>query len=74
MELKRFKYHDVFQINTNGSISPRVPVSIGGISMGPGVSFGNGVFFSGINLANFVNNDIQGYIENGVLIITGFYK
>ena len=35
-------FDQLFSIQ-NGMISPRVPVSINGVTMGPGVSFGGGV-------------------------------
>ncbi len=39
----RYKFGDVFQENLDGSITPKVSVSINGIGMGPGVTFGGGV-------------------------------
>ncbi len=73
MNLRRFRYNEVFHVES-GRISPRIPIQIGGVTMGPGVSFGGGVMFSGVNLAEHVGKDISGYIENGVLIIKGFYS
>lgn len=40
-----------FQRNPNGSWSPRVGVTINGISMGPGVAFNRGVAIGGIDVA-----------------------
>jgi hypothetical protein len=40
-----------FVRNANGSWSPLVPVTIGGVTMGPGVAFTPGVMFSGVDLA-----------------------
>lgn len=71
--VKRYKFSDVFNVG-NGSISPRIPVRIGGVTMGPGVSFGGGVSFSGVDLSQHVNKDIAGFVENGVFIIKGFYS
>ena len=70
--IKRYRFYDVFLVQ-NGMISPKIPVSIGGVTMGPGVSFGSGVSFSGVDLSQHISNDIAGYIENGVFIIKGFY-
>jgi len=55
-------------------ISPRVPVKIGEVSMGPGVSISANDNFSGVSLVKNIGNDISGYVENGVLIIKGFYE
>lgn len=73
MNIGRYKFNDVFHVE-NGRISPRIPVQIGGVTMGPGVSFGRGVSFSGVDLSQHVGKDIAGYIENGVFIIKGFYS
>ena len=72
LTVKKYRFNDVFLVE-NGRISPRIPVRIGGVTMGPGVSFGGGVSFSGINLSQYIKKDIAGYIENGVFIIKGFY-
>lgn len=66
------KYDKVFSINSNNTITPRIPVLIGGISMGPGISLGDGVFIGGVRLMDFLNRDIHGYVDNGMFVITGF--
>jgi len=66
------KYEQVFNINSNKTISPRIPVRIGGVTMGPGVSFGSGVAIGGVNLFDFINRNIQGYIDNGIFVIKAF--
>ncbi len=71
--ISRYRFYDVFNVE-NGRISPRIPVRIGGVTMGPGVSFGGGVSFSGVDLAQHIDKDIAGYVENGVFIINGFYQ
>jgi hypothetical protein len=71
--VKRYRFSDVFNTD-NGRISPRIPVRIGGVTMGPGVSFGGGVSFSGVDLSKHLGKDIAGYVENGVFIIKGFYS
>ena len=68
----RYIFSDIFNVD-RGRISPRIPIRIGGVTMGPGVSFGGGVSFSGIDLSQYVGKDIAGYVENGVFIIKGFY-
>jgi hypothetical protein len=68
----RYRFYDVFLV-INGNISPRIPVSIGGVTMGPGVIFGGGILFSGVDISQNVGRDISGYVENGVFVIKGFY-
>jgi hypothetical protein len=71
--IQKYRFYDVFLVQ-NGRISPRIPVKIGGVTMGPGVSFGGGVSFSGVDLSQYLGKDIAGYIENGIFIIKGFYS
>lgn len=40
-----------FRRNPNGSWSPIRPIQLGSITMGPGLSFNRGAFFSGVELA-----------------------
>ncbi|KKR43080.1 hypothetical protein A2356_01985 [Candidatus Nomurabacteria bacterium RIFOXYB1_FULL_39_16] len=70
----RYKFTEVFQKNPNGSISPKIPVQIGGVTMSPGVAFTSGVSFSGVDIAQYQDKDIDGDIVNGILIIKGFYN
>lgn len=41
--------------HANGSWSPKVPVKVGAVTMGPGVSFSEGVQFGGVDLAHKLN-------------------
>lgn len=68
----RYSFNDVFVVQ-NGAISPRRPVQIGGVTMTPGVSFGGGASFSGINLLDYLGKDLEGSEVNGILVIKGFY-
>ena len=67
-------FTEVFNVNSNG-ISPRIPVKIGGISMGPGVTFGGGVSFGNVNLGQHINHYLE--VEkmlDGVIEIKGIYN
>jgi hypothetical protein len=44
-----------FRHNPNGSWTPLHPVTLGGVSMGAGVAFSEGVQFGGIDLAAALN-------------------
>jgi len=55
----RVSFSEVFQDNGNGSYSPEYKVKIGGITMGPGVSFTPGVLFAGLDIASYVGHDLE---------------
>jgi len=40
-----------FTHNANGTWTPNVRVTLGGVSMGPGVTFSRGIQFGGVDLA-----------------------
>ncbi len=69
----RINFNQLFEIK-NGMISPKFQVQINGTTMSPGVSFGNGVSFGGIDLSQYINMDFDIEIQNGVYIIIGVFK
>jgi hypothetical protein len=70
----RVPYSQVFQINPNGSVSPRGQVQIGGVTMGgPGVSFTVGVTMGGIDIASKAGHDLEIELAGDVTIIKGVY-
>ena len=72
--MERINFHTIFRLNDDGSIEPLRIVRIGGVQMGPGVKFGRGVIFGGVNLYNFIGKDFQTTTdENGTLVINGIY-
>jgi len=70
----RYRFNQIFRQNPNGSLSPLQPVNINGITFGPGVSVGPGVFFGGINIFDFLNNAIEADEINGIFVVRGFYS
>jgi hypothetical protein len=48
-----------FVRNPNGSWSPVRPITLNGITMGPGVAFMPGVAFGGIDLASVLNQQCK---------------
>ena len=70
----KFKFLDVFQENSDGSLTPKRQIFVNGISFDPGVTFQKGVAFGGIDFHLYKYWDISGREENGVLIIEGFYQ
>lgn len=69
----RMHFSELFNIQ-NGAIVPRFPISIGGVTMTPGVSFGGGVSFSGVDLSQHTNSYFNVEVQNGVHVIKGIYQ
>lgn len=66
-------FNELFTVQ-NGMVTPKVTIHINGVTMGPGVSFGNGVLFGGIDLTQFIGKYFDVDIQNGVHIIRGVYN
>ena len=71
--MNRRNFFFIFKVNIDGSIEPLRLVKIGGVQMGPGVRFGKGVSFSGIDLSQYVGRDFSVEEQNDVLVITGIF-
>jgi hypothetical protein len=69
----RVSFDQVFQTNPNGSVSPKMTVVIGGVTMTPGVSFTTGVSFGGLDVASLKGKDLEVDQSNGVTTIKGHY-
>lgn len=69
---QRVRFSEVFLIQ-NGMISPRVPVYINGITMGPGVGFGAGVSFGGFDIASIAGKDLDVEVRDGVVHLMGYF-
>lgn len=72
--MNRYAFDRIFRINPDGSLSPKMVVKVNSITIGPGVSFGHGVSFGGVDLTMYRNFDIAAEEEDSVLVIKGFYK
>ena len=70
---ERINFYQIFKVNTDGSIEPLRLVRIGGVQMSPGVRFGGGVSFGGIDLSQHVGKDFLAEEKNGILIIVGIF-
>jgi hypothetical protein len=70
----RVPYDQVFAVNPDGSVSPKVAVRIGGIQMGPGVAFGRGVQFAGLDLAAIRGCDLEVESYGNLYEIKGYYQ
>ncbi|KKP43593.1 MAG: hypothetical protein UR31_C0002G0013 [Parcubacteria group bacterium GW2011_GWA2_33_14] len=69
----RINFHEIFNVNTDGSIESKGrTVKIGGVQFGPGARFKN-VSFGGIDLSKYIGRDLEVREENDVYIIIGIY-
>lgn len=68
----RKKFDDLFAIQ-NGMVTPKTPVGVNGIVMGPGVAFGSGVSFGGVDLTTLAAKDLEVEVQGDVTIIKGYY-
>ncbi|MEJ0056506.1 MAG: hypothetical protein WDN75_13155 [Bacteroidota bacterium] len=67
-------FDEIFSVRRNGIITPRVVVRINGQTMGPGVNFGKGISFGGVDLEEFIDSFLEVENQNGVRVIKGFYN
>jgi hypothetical protein len=74
MAIARYKFSDIFQDNPDGTLSPKIKISINGAVLGPGLTFKPGVVFGGIDFYLYRNLDVAGEYVGDTLNITGFYK
>jgi len=70
---KRINFYQIFKINTDRSIEPIRTVRIGGVQLSPGVRFGGGVSFGGVDLSQYVGKDFLIEEKDGILIIVGIF-
>ena len=69
----RMSFFELFEVTTAGQIQPRTTVRIGGVQMTPGVVFGGGVQFGGVDLHSLQGRDLEVENEGGVHVIKGVY-
>jgi uncharacterized membrane protein len=73
--LMRVHFDQLFTIDSNGMLSPKVPVVINGTTMTPGVSFGGGVQFGGFALSQAVGHDFGvRRLDNGLIQLVAYYE
>ncbi len=72
--VSRHKFLDVFTENSDGSLTPKIPIFVNGISFNSSVTFQKGVAFGGIDFHLYKYWDIAAEEKDGVLNIMGFYQ
>lgn len=68
------KHFDELFTTQNGMVSPKVTIHVNGVTMSPGVGFGGGVSFGGVDLTQFIGKYFDVEYQNGVYIIKGIYN
>lgn len=62
----RVRFTEVFAVNGDGSISPKVPVVVGGVKLDPGMDFGRRVRLGNVHFAAVAGRDLEVDEQAGV--------
>lgn len=65
----RVRFNEVFTVNGDGSISPKVPVVVGGIQLAPGMDFGRRVRLGTVHFAAVAGRDLEVDQQAGVTYV-----
>ena len=72
--MARVKFDSVFKVNTaDGTIEPRQTTRIGGVTINPGIIISKGVGIGGIDLAQYIDHDLEITTDGGAIVVTGIY-
>lgn len=67
-------FTELFSVE-EGLITPKHPMLINGITLTPGVSFGQGITFGGINFSELTEDYLEiEKDENGLIVIKGPFR
>lgn len=72
----KVNFSELFNVS-NGMITPKTAIRIGGVTMNPGVSFnaGGGVSFGGVDLSQYIGKVLEvNRTSDNVYEITGYYQ
>ncbi|WP_081063944.1 hypothetical protein [Burkholderia cepacia] len=73
--LVRVHFDELFAVDANGSLTPKVPIEVNGTQMTPGVSFGGGVQFGGFAFGQAVGHDFGvRRLQNGFVQLVKLYN
>lgn len=71
--MARVTFDSVFNKLPDGRLEPKQPIRVGGVTLGPGVQFGRGVSFGGIDFTQFLDRDFEIDTDGNVIVIKGIY-
>jgi len=69
----RYSFSDIFKENADGTISAKTKAQIGGATIAPEVKFTEGISWGGIDIFDYLGQDLMVEKEKGVSIIRGFF-
>ncbi len=72
--MSKHPFGEIFQENSDGSLSPKRTIVVNGVTFGPEVTFGTGVTLGGIDFHQYKHMSIAIEEEDGVLAVKGFYR
>lgn len=65
-------FESLFQVNTaDNSITTRLPIRVGGVTIGPNQTLRQGYVVGGVDLTQFIGRQLQVEIEGGTYVIRG---
>jgi hypothetical protein len=72
--MARVTFDSVFTKKRDGSLTPKQRIRVGGVELGPGVSFRKGVAFGGVDFTEFIQRDLEVETDGQIVVIKGIYK
>ena len=66
-------FNYVFEIKPDGSITPKQQTRVGMVTLSPGVFFGEGVSFGGIDFSKFKGRYLEIETDENIIVIKGIY-
>ena len=69
----RVAFSEVFTVNGDGSISPKVPVVVGGVQLSPGAEFGRRVRLGRVHFAAVAGRDLEVEQQGGITYLVRPY-
>ena len=70
------KFWDLFQLNPDGSITPKEKIKVAGVVLDPNTNYSKGILFSGFDLFQYYGRDleVEEASEDNPAVLTGVYK
>ncbi len=70
----RYNFSEIFRENPAGSLTPIRRIRIGGVELGPGVTFSKGTSFGGVDFTLFRGRNIEADQDGEILVIQGIHQ
>lgn len=69
----RYAFNEIFREGDN-QLEPIRKIRVGGVIFGPGVKFGQGASFGGVDFYQFRGHAIEADEEGDALVVKGIYE